>query len=147
MKIGVVACSKTKALAPCRADELYLGQTFLSSTKLLRSWGCERVVILSALHWALPDDRIVAPYEQSFSKMNAEARRRWTMVARTSLSNALCEVAGVRTLATVDVHAIVPAPYATALEGIRNVTRHFVGLPQGRLLQALKASLSEPRPF
>jgi len=138
-KIGVVACSKTKAPTARPAIELYQGRVFRASVEALRAMGCERIVILSALHWALPDDRIVAPYEQSFAAMDAATRRRWAIIARGSLSSTLCEIAGVRSLATVDVHAIVPAAYAVALDGIRH-TRHFEGLPQGKLFAALKAA-------
>lgn len=140
MKAGVVACSKTKAPHACAAIELYQGRTFRAAVEALRAMGCERIVILSALHWALPDDRIVAPYEQSFATMDAATRKRWAIIARGSLSSTLCEIAGVRSLATVDVHAIVPAAYAGALDGLPRVTRHFAGLPQGKLFAALKAA-------
>lgn len=139
MKIGVVACSKTKAPTERPAIELYQGRVFRASVEALRAMGCERIVILSALHWALPDDLVIEPYEHSFATMNAATRRRWDIIARADLSSLLCEIADVRSLATVDVHAIVPAAYAGALDGIRH-TRHFEGLPQGKLFAALKAA-------
>jgi hypothetical protein len=140
MMIGVVACSKTKAPTARPAIELYQGRTYRAAVEVLRAMGCERIVILSALHYALPDDLVIEPYEQSFATMDATTRRRWAIIARGSLSSTLREIAGVRSLATVDVHAIVPAAYACALEGLPRVTRHFAGLQQGKLFAALKAA-------
>lgn len=144
LKIGVVACSKTKRDFACRADELYTGRIFRAAVTYLRSLGCERIVILSALHHAIADDRIVAPYEQCLATMDAASRRHWTIVARASLSNTLCAVADVRDLAGVEVHAILPAVYAGALDGLPHVTRHFMGLTPGRLYSALSRALPVP---
>lgn len=145
MKVAVVACSKTKAAEPCAAVDLYRGRTFHAAVAHLRALGCERVVILSALHHALRDDAVVAPYQRALADLTAPERRHWTVVARAALSNVLCEVSGRRSLAEVDVHAIVPAAYAGALEGLPRVTRHFAGLPQGQLFAAINGALAGRR--
>lgn len=137
MKIGVLCCCKTKSVSARRADELYAGRVFRASAKYLRSIGCERLVILSALHHAVRDDEVIDPYNESLDAMGAAGRRHWAVVARAKLSNVLCEVSGRRRLEGVEVHAVVPAAYAAALDGIRAVTRHFAGLPQGSLYRAL----------
>jgi len=139
VKVGVVACSKTKARGRCAAVDLYRGRTYLAAVDLLRAWGCDRIVILSALHGAMPDHRVVDPYEWSLAKLNAMLRRQWADAARIQIASALRTVGGTKELADIDVHAIVPAAYAGALDGIRH-TRHFEGLSQGKLFAALKAA-------
>ncbi len=142
LKVGVIACSQSKAASRRPAIELYTGRTFRAAVAYLRGLGCERFVILSALHHAVPDVRVVDPYERSFAGMDAATRRHWAVVARASLSNALCTVADTRTLDAVEVHAIVPAAYAPALDGLPRLTRHFAGLTQGRLYSALVAGVA-----
>lgn len=133
MKVGVVACSKTKADVACPAVDLYRGRTFVAAVRHLRGLGCERIVILSALHLALLDTEVVAPYEWCLDGLDAASRRHWSVVARGKLCNLLHE------LGATEVHAIVPRAYEGALIGLRGVTRHFEGLPQGRLYSALAA--------
>ena len=141
--IGVVACSKSKLAAPARAEDLYTGRTFRGAVRLLRAWGCTRIVVLSALHGAVADDRVLAPYEHALADQGADARRRWVLVARAELSRLVCELARTSDLAGVDVHAIVPAAYAAALDLLPTVTRHFAGLTQGHLFSAVKRALAE----
>jgi hypothetical protein len=137
MRIGILACSKTKAATPCAAVELYQGRTFRAAVELLRARGCDRLVILSALHLALAEDDVVSPYERCLSDLDAAGRRAWARAANGKLFNLILpETTGASVL------AIVPALYAPALEGLPRVSRLFAGLPQGRLYQALRTELT-----
>ncbi len=134
-RVGVVACSKNKADGPRRALELYTGRTFRASCEYLRAIGCERLVVLSALHGAVDGDEVLEPYERSLYELDAETRRWWALTTRARLFNLLLPE---RTGA--EVHAIVPALYTPALDGLPRVTRHFAGLTQGRLYGELARS-------
>ena len=137
MKVGILACSKTKAASPCAAVELYQGRVFRASVAVLRAKGCDRLVILSALHGAVLDDTVLAPYERCLSDLDAAGRRAWARAANGKLFNLILPDA-----TGASVLAIVPALYAPALVGLPRVTRLFAGLPQGRLYQALRAELT-----
>ena len=141
MRVGIVACSKMKAPGPCPAVELYQGRTFRAAVEVLRAKGCERLVILSALHLALAEDEVVAPYERCLDDLDAAARRAWARAASAKVFNLILPDA-----AGPEVLAIVPALYAPALADLPRVTRLFAGLPQGRLYQALRRELEPLTP-
>jgi hypothetical protein len=72
MLVGVLACSKTKALEPRPAVELYQGRTFRAAVEVLRAKGCgaylmlpgdESVVIAEAIceRWETGNDRDLCP--------------------------------------------------------------------------------------
>lgn len=137
MRVGILACSKTKAATPCAAVDLYQGRVFRASVAVLRAKGCDRLVILSALHGAVLDDTVLAPYERCLSDLDAAGRRAWAQATSAQLFNLILPNA-----TGPEVLAIVPALYAPALADLPRVTRLFAGLPQGRLYQALRAELS-----
>ena len=141
MRVGIVACSKMKAPGPCPAVELYQGRTFRAAVEVLRAKGCERLVILSALHLALAEDEVVAPYERCLDDLDAAGRRAWARATNGMLFNRLLPDAR-----GPEILAIVPALYAPALAVFPRVTRLFAGLPQGRLYQALRRELEPLTP-
>jgi hypothetical protein len=79
MRVGILACSKAKTPAPRPAVELYQGRVFRAAVDVLRARGCARLVILSALHLALAEDDVVAPYERCLADLDAAGRRAWAL--------------------------------------------------------------------
>jgi len=141
VKVGILACSKAKTPAPRPAVELYQGRVFRASVDVLRARGCARLVILSALHLALAEDDVVAPYERCLADLDAAGRRAWALAARAKLANLI-----LANDPGAEVLAIVPALYAPALVDLPRVERLFAGLPQGRLYQALRRDLEPLTP-
>lgn len=129
--IGVLACSKTKLARPAPALCLYQGDVFRLALAYLRAQGCERIVVLSAQHGAVPGDQVLAPYEASLESLGAAGRRVWAVRAGAVLR----ELVG-----DTKVLAIVPNEYAAALVWV-SYERRFAGLPLGLLKQALKRHL------
>ena len=76
MRIGLVACSKTKLDRPAPARELYTSPLFRAA-----SGYCERVYdrwyVLSALHGLVHPDQVIEPYDVTLATMTAEQRRGW----------------------------------------------------------------------
>jgi hypothetical protein len=136
MKTGVLACSKGKASAACAAVNLYQGRTFRAALGVLRARGCERVVVLSARYGAVEGSRVIAPYDETLVGAPVAMRRAWAERARVELAALVGDD---------PVVAIVPADYARALEGLRQVERLHAGLSQGRLYAALAAELRSGR--
>jgi hypothetical protein len=128
--VGVLACSRSKASEARPAAELYTGPVFQLARRYLANLGASRLVILSALHGAVAGAEVLAPYECALA--GAAARRSWAARARVQLRDLVPD--GAR------VVAIVPAPYAPALEGLAH-ERHFAGLSVGYLKQALGAAV------
>lgn len=129
-----------KTPAPRPAVELYQGRVFRAAVDVLRARGCARLVILSALHLALAEDDVVAPYERCLADLDAAGRRAWALAARAKLAIVLANDPGAEVL------AIVPALYAPALADLPRVERLFAGLPQGQLYQALRRELEPLTP-
>jgi hypothetical protein len=132
--VGVVACSKRKLARPAPALELYRGEVFARAVAYLRALGCDRLVVLSAKHGAILGTDRVEPYELALASLSAAERRAWAARAADVLVDLV--PTGAR------VHAIVPAPYAPALERVEHV-RHFAGLPIGHLRRALRLATTE----
>lgn len=136
MKVGILACSKTKAPVPLPAKVLYRGRTFRMAYRLLIGMGCERVIVLSAEHGAIDAETVIGPYSRSLSYVDARTRRAWERRAAADLKRLLSP--------EDEVVAVVPSLYAGALReaGLLEV-RRFVGLPQGKLYQALVGAVRE----
>lgn len=130
--VGVVACSKVKAETACCALDLYRGRTFRAAVDVLRGRGCSRFVVLSALYGAVSGKQVIAPYERSLLGAPVAARRAWAERARVELRALVGDGYAL---------AIVPADYATALDGLSSYERLYAGLSQGRLFSALKVEL------
>lgn len=128
VRVGILACSKTKGPHACAAIELYRGRVFRAALAVLRARGCDRFVVLSALHGAISGDQWVAPYGLALRDLRAPARRAWEARTRAAL---------VELLDGDEALAILPADYWRAIAGLPMVTRLFGGLSRGRLFQAL----------
>ena len=70
MRIGIVACSKTKLATPAPAKDLYTSPLF----KAARAY-CERTYdrwfILSALHGLVEPETVIEPYDVTLARMTA----------------------------------------------------------------------------
>jgi hypothetical protein len=85
MRVGLIACSKTKLDHPVPAEELYQGQLF----KLAKPWIIRHVVdaskkgeqnewgILSAKHGLVMPDQVLKPYDFALSDLKAGPRKAW----------------------------------------------------------------------
>lgn len=137
MRVGILACSKSKLPHPAPARDLYTGQIFRWSAEVLRRRGCDRLVILSARYGAIPEGRVVAPYDLALATLRRGEREAWARRAGLGLRDLVPPSA--------EVVAIVPAPYWAAFEQAQlpTVTRLHAGLPIGRLRAALLTELRE----
>lgn len=76
--IALIACASQKRDEPAPARELYQSALFQKSLRYV-----EQVVepdgafVLSAKHHLLALDEVVAPYDRTLNRMNAEERRKW----------------------------------------------------------------------
>lgn len=76
--IALIACGSKKRDEPAPAGELYQSALFRKSLRYI-----EQVVepddafVLSAKHHLLPLDEVVAPYDRTLNRMNADERRAW----------------------------------------------------------------------
>lgn len=87
-KIGFVSCSKLKLNHAAPAAALYSSPLFRKS--LLAALDENDVVyILSALHGALPLDRIIPPYDVTLKTMDSASKKEWTNKVRGQLSGIL----------------------------------------------------------
>ena len=75
-RIGLVACSKTKAAEPAPARELYQGRLFrLASAYAERM--CDEWYILSAKHGLVHPNTILKPYNMSLNDTDRDAQVEW----------------------------------------------------------------------
>src|SRR4051794_13170880 len=76
MKIGLVACGKTKLPVAALAQDLYQGALFKKASAY-----CERTYdrwfILSAKYGLLDPDRVIEPYDRTLKTMTREERVGW----------------------------------------------------------------------
>lgn len=91
MRVGLIACSKTKLDHAAPAEELYQGHVF----KLARAWMLKHLVnvphysstgqkappnewgILSAKHGLLMPDQVIEPYDLALTDLKAGVRKAW----------------------------------------------------------------------
>lgn len=136
--IGILACSKTKLPTPAPAVELYQGRTFRAVYLLLRALGCQRFVILSALHGPVDENTVIAPYERTLIGARKAELDAWNSQAAPKLR----ELVGAKPSV-----AIVPQDYAGALVGLPGCRRLLKGLPQGKLYAAVREALDNSEPW
>jgi hypothetical protein len=74
--IGLISCAKEKADGPRVARELYTSPYFRKMRGYVETM-CDDWCILSALHYLVHPDQILAPYEVRLKDMNREEQRRW----------------------------------------------------------------------
>ncbi|WP_186083560.1 DUF6884 domain-containing protein [Burkholderia gladioli] len=72
----LVSCVSKKAQVPTAARDLYQSQWFKKARRYVEQQGGEWL-ILSALHGVVRPDQIIAPYDQTLSRMPIAERRAW----------------------------------------------------------------------
>lgn len=75
-RIALVACVGKKADEPQPARELYRSTWFVGA-RLYAEQTCDRWFILSAKHGLLSPDAMVAPYDETLSKVSKAERSAW----------------------------------------------------------------------
>lgn len=84
VSIGLVACAATKAAAPAPARLLYRSELFRrASAYAARTY--DHWLILSAQHYLLHPDELVAPYDRSLAGMRKADREHWAALVESAL--------------------------------------------------------------
>lgn len=76
--ICLVSCVSKKGAMPVPAKDLYISPWFVKARRYAEQVAPGAWYILSAAHGMVEPDVIVAPYEQSLNKMDANQRRVWS---------------------------------------------------------------------
>lgn len=84
-RICLVSCSKSKRDSPAQARDLYTSPIFKKSIAAA-SCLADRVFIVSAKHGLLAPTKIVAPYDQTFVRMDRDAIDAWIEGVREQLT-------------------------------------------------------------
>lgn len=85
MRIGLIACTKTKRAHKCAAKDLYCGQIFKASYKYAKLY-CDKIYILSAKYGLIPEDEEIEPYNITLNKMKEQEKKAWASRVLNSLS-------------------------------------------------------------
>lgn len=72
--IGLVGCGKSKRPTASPARDLYTGNLFRLALAYALA-RCDVVYVVSALHGLLPLDRVIEPYDSSFTRAQSSAPR------------------------------------------------------------------------
>ena len=78
-KIVLLACVATKLPKPAPAGKLYNSPLFKGSLGYANSLNPDDIVILSAKHYVLPLDKVIAPYDKTLLDMPSEEVREWAV--------------------------------------------------------------------
>lgn len=99
-RIGLVGCVKSKGTQPAPAQDLYTSPLFAGRRRWVERT-CGRWFILSAKCGLLTPDRLVAPYDETLTKMPFKKRREWSNKVLSALQSDLGDL-GVHTF---ELHA------------------------------------------
>jgi hypothetical protein len=78
-KIVLLACVATKLPKPAPAKLLYNSPLFKGSLAYAESLDPDDIVILSAKHYVVPLDKVIAPYDKTLLNMPSEEVREWAV--------------------------------------------------------------------
>ena len=76
-KIVLLSCVATKLSKPAPAGELYSSPLFKGSLKYANSLDPDDIVILSAKHYVLPLEQVIAPYDKTLLNMPSDEVKEW----------------------------------------------------------------------
>jgi hypothetical protein len=76
-KIVLLSCVATKLSKPSPAGELYSSPLFKGSLKYANSLDPDDIVILSAKHYVLPLEQVIAPYDKTLLNMPSDEIKEW----------------------------------------------------------------------
>jgi hypothetical protein len=100
MRVGLVACVKSKQDAAAPAADLYTSALFRGGRAAVER-SCDRWFILSAKHGLLAPDQLIEPYEATLNGAARATKRSWSERVRREFVDALGPVAGI----TFEIHA------------------------------------------
>ena len=138
--VALIACAKQKQGASCRAAELYAPSTLFSLSYAYARTLTDRVYILSAKYGLVPEDAVIAPYDETLNDMSPDQRRTWAEGVLSQLGQ-VCDLQ--------QDHFIILAGrnyYEYLLSGLARVTLPLGNLPLVKrieLLHRLNASFEE----
>jgi len=121
--VGLVSCSKAKLAEPAPARALYEPSYVFARSKVYVEQRCDAWWILSAKHGLVHPDTVLAPYDETLSKMPKAARDSWAACVRETLRK---RYAGIR----VKFLLMAGQLYAKAVEGLA-VEEPLKGLSTG----------------
>lgn len=76
-RIVLLSCVATKLDHPAPAEELYDSPLFKKSLAYAKALKPDHIYILSAKHYVLPLNKVIAPYDMTLLNMSAEEVREW----------------------------------------------------------------------
>ena len=76
-KIVLLSCVATKLPKPAPAGKLYNSPLFKGSLEYANSLNPDNIVILSAKHYVLPLDQVIAPYDKTLLNMPSDEVKEW----------------------------------------------------------------------
>lgn len=138
--IALIACASRKQDAPCRAAELYAPSTLFSLSYAYARTLTGRIYILSAKHGLVPEDAVIAPYDETLNDLPAEGRRAWAEGVLAQLGQ-VCDLRRDQFIILAGRNY-----YEYLLPGLANVTLPLGNLPLGKrieLLHRLNTSFEE----
>jgi hypothetical protein len=77
-RIVLLSCVATKLDHPAPAEELYDSPLFHKSLAYAKSLRPDAIYILSAKHYLLPLDKVIAPYDKTLLDMSADEVKAWS---------------------------------------------------------------------
>lgn len=138
--IALIACAKQKQDAPCHAAELYAPSALFSLSYAYARTLTDRIYILSAKHGLIPEDTVIAPYDETLNDMSADARKAWSEKVLAQLGQ-VCDLQRDQFIILAGRNY-----YEYLLPGLANVTLPLGNLPLGKrieLLHRLNTSFGE----
>ena len=78
-KIVLLACVATKLPKPAPAKLLYNSPLFKGSLSYAESLNPDDIVILSAKHYVVPLEQVIAPYDKTLLNMPSDEVREWAV--------------------------------------------------------------------
>lgn len=133
MRIGLVACVKSKKGTAAPAADLYTSPLFVGGRRAVEA-NCDKWFILSAKHGLLDPTAVVDPYEETLKGASRGRKRSWSRQVLDELSDVLGDVAGV----VFEVHAGQDYHAWGLTQGLRDagaeVELPTAGLSMGRKL-------------
>lgn len=129
--VALIACAKQKQDAPCRAAELYAPSTLFSLSYAYARRLTDRIYILSAKHGLVPEDAVIAPYDETLNDMSPEQRKSWAEGVLSQLGQ-VCDLRRDQFIILAGRNY-----YEYLLSGLTNVTLPLGNLPLGKRIELL----------
>lgn len=129
--VALIGCARQKQTVPCPARELYAPSALFSLSYAYARSLTDRIYILSAKYGLVPEDAMIAPYDETLNGMSTDARRAWAEGVLERLG-AVCDL-------REDPFIILAGRdyYEYLLPELGNVTLPLGNLPLGKRIELL----------